>query len=389
MRVLVISHLYPSAVSHSSGSFVMSQVQRLRTHAEVQVASPVPWWPVPLGGRWGRLARLPRADQAGGMAVDRPRYLGLPRRWLFGRAGGSMARAVGLAVTRRPDVVHGHCAYHDGHAAVSLARRWGVPAVVTVHGYDLHDLAVAGSRWRPLVVAALAAADRVIGVSRELCRRVADLGIDAARITHVPNGVDMELFQPATVARDPASPWRLVYVGRLEPAKGIDELLQSVRWLRDQGRQVRAELVGGGEPARARAYATRARQLGIDGQVAFVGEVPQSQVAVHLAAADLLVLPSHSEGMPLSVIEALACGLPVVATACGGLPEIVDEMVGRLVAPGDAVALGQAIAAVLEGYGRYDRAAIRARTVERYDWRRVAERLIEVYRDVVAARSGA
>ncbi|MBM4321815.1 MAG: glycosyltransferase family 4 protein, partial [Deltaproteobacteria bacterium] len=161
MDVLIASHLYPSAVSRTAGSFVHNQARFLRERVSLRCVAPVPWWPLPWPGRWGAYHRLPDREVIDGIEVRRPRYLLLPRRWLFGCAWRTYLGALERAATPA-DVLHAHCAYPDGLAAVHGGRRTRTPVVITVHGHDLKDLGSRGSPWRRRVAAALAGADAVI-----------------------------------------------------------------------------------------------------------------------------------------------------------------------------------------------------------------------------------
>jgi len=320
-----------------------------------------------------------------GVEVMRPRYLTLPRRWLLQRAWRSYLGALHRAGTPA-DVIHAHCAYPDGLAAVHYGRWARIPVVITVHGHDLKDLAAAGSRWRPLVAEALAGADAVIAVSQELAGRAADLGVQAERLHTIPNGVDGELFHPAGDRVPGEGGWELLYVGRFDPAKGMGLLLEAVARLRATGCPVRARCVGGAAATgTGEAFRRQAESLGIGAAVEFVDEVAWTDLPRHMNRADVFVLPSYSEGLPLSLLEALACGLPAVTTRCGGPEEVVDEEVGEVVGVGDLDALTGALGRVLDGYGRFDRQRIGARTRERYDYRPVAARIATVYEEVRGA----
>lgn len=381
MDVLVSSHLYPSALSRISGSFVHNQTRFLTELCSPRVVAPRPWFPLPGCGRWSRYRDLPAQEHMDGIDVQRPPYVTLPRRVLLGRAWPSYLRALERVAGAVPDVIHAHVGYPDGRACVEYGRRVGRPVVVTVHGHDLKDLAVHRDSWRKLVRDGLVGADAVIAVSGELAQRARDLGVEEQRLWQIPNGVDCELFQPGT--RTPGQDgWRFVYSGRYDPAKGLEELLLAMAGLRAQGRDVHLDLVGGGVTDLTQHYPARAAELGLGDCVRFVDEVPWQQMPAMLAAADVFVLPSYSEGLPLSLLEAFACGLPVVTTRCGGPEEVVDPSVGRLLEPRDAVGLQKAMADTLDGYASFDRGHIRRYAEERFDYRAVARQIHDVYRQV-------
>tara|TARA_B100000686_G_C16805418_1_gene989811 strand:+ start:3747 stop:4673 length:927 start_codon:yes stop_codon:yes gene_type:complete len=285
----------------------------------------------------------------------------------------------------RPDVLHAHYAYPDGYAAVQLARRVDIPVVVTVHGHDLKDLAVSNRRLRNQVRDALQGANAVIAVSEELGERARGLGVPAERIHVIPNGADCEQFAAQPLRKRICDEWNLLFVGRFDPAKGIGVLIAATAELRRLGKQVRVRFVGGSaSTGKSDFFQRQAIELGIDEFVEFDDEVPSSAMPEVMGGADLFVLPSFSEGMPTVMIEALAAGLPVVVTRCGGPTEVVNDRLGRLVEIGSVEDLCSAIADSIDQYENFDRNEIRNQAREQFDYKQIAQRIAQVYESVVA-----
>ena len=384
MKVLLLSHLYPNVISKISGSFVHNQARFLKEHCQLEVVVPVPWFPLPGFRLWSAYRHIPHREVLDGIEVRHPRRLALPRRMFFTKQWRFHLKALLNAVEDVPDIIHAHCSYPDGRAAIEYGLQIGRPVVITAHGSDVKILPKLKPQWRQQIVEALTQAAAVIAVSQELRREVVQLGIPADKVHCIPNGVDCQLFT-ATGSHQPAKKgWRLLYVGRFVEAKGLRVLLAALATVRSQGRDVSLTLIGG-HPATGTAdpFLAQVNDLSLSEHVSFEDAVPWEELPTYMADADLFVLPSFSEGLTTSLVEAMACGLPVVATRCGGPEEVVTEEVGRLVAVGDAEDLAAGILAVLDQYDRYDRAAIRRQAEERYDYRRVAARIHELYEDVL------
>lgn len=334
MRVLVLTKIFPNALEPSSSPFNRQQLAALRARPEIEeleVVVAIPWLP---GGRltrrWsraGRLIDLPARDVIDGIPVENARVAYLPR---VGDAiapelyGASVLPAL-LRRRGRFDVLLGAWAYPDGVAAIELARLLHLPAVVKAHGSDLHVLAE-----RPLVRArlrrALPRVAALVAPSRALLARAIELGVPEGRATLLPNGVDVRRFHPRDRAAArarlglPAVAPLVVCVGRVERAKGTFELLAALPALRAAHPTAEIVFVGGGpDLERARALAAR-----LGGGVRLVGPQPHEAIPEWLAAADLVTLPSWSEGTPNVVLEALACGRRVVATRVGGVPDLLE-----------------------------------------------------------------
>ena len=232
--------------------------------------------------------------------------------------------------------------------------------------------------------------DRFVAVNRFACEEFGELGIDPARFSHIPNGVDL----PSAVAWDPNAkraarerlglPWEpiVLFVGRLSAEKRLDALIDA--WPRIGRVHPRASLVLVGDGGTFRNVETELRErvqtLGLQERVHFVGRV--DSVLDYLLAADVFVLPSSTEGMSNALLEAMAVGLPVVATRIPGNAELIqEENTGLLVPPGDADALAGAITRLLSSPDEANRFAQAARrTVEkRFLIARVASDYVDLY----------
>ena len=238
----------------------------------------------------------------------------------------------------RPQLLHAHFATAATAKARELAAEIGVPFTFTAHRYDLYDKAPSDFADRA------AAAGAVVTVSQaNLQHIVKAFGVPAAHIHVIPCGVDTERFRPDG---DRAKPPLIVCVARLVPFKRIGLLLEACAILRAWGVEFRCAIVGDG-PCRDELETARAR-LGLAQAVELVGAAEQAEVLAWWRKAVAAVLPSDSEGMPVSLMEAAACGVPAVATAVGGVPELIDDGVtGFLTPPGDAGKLAAALERLL------------------------------------------
>lgn len=267
-----------------------------------------------------------------------------------------------------PQLVHAHFLHEVGVAGVALARRRGIPVVVTVHGTDGRWLIEGGvqNRHRRRMLAAVRDADRVLVVNREMCDVLEALGVKRAEV--LPMGVDETVFRPRErgearerlgLARDARV---VLFAGPPTAAKGFPVLERAVSRLDG----VQAYAAGPPPPP---------------GPIPGVGVLSAKMLAMWLNAADVFCLPSTAEGTPVTVSEALASGTPVVATRVGGIPDQLRENGGVLVEPGDDAALARAL---LSAFARsWDREAIR-RASRPYWWSELGPRLADLYRSLLA-----
>jgi len=394
MRVLAVTKIFPNAVEPLSAPFNRQQLAALGQRCDVEVLATIPWFPgAGAFSRWssaGKLSAVPRHDWIDGLAVAHPRVPYLPR---FGHAlsGALYAASVLPDLLQRRgdfDVLLGTWAYPDGAAVVALGQLLGIPTVIKLHGSDMDVLAKRPSLRRQMQLA-LPRAGRVVAVSRSLAAAARELGVPDDRIDLIGNGVDSELFHPRDRAAaraelghaGDARKW-IVYVGRLEADKGVLDLATAFREVAAARPDAVLVLIGDGK-ARAAAEETL-KPLG--DRVLFLGARPLAEVPVWMGACDILTLPSHHEGTPNVLLEALACGRRVVATRVGGIPDVVhrDEL-GALVPASDPGALAQALLAALAT--EYDGAAVAA-LGSRGGWAESAGRLHDTLARAIAQARG-
>jgi len=393
----MLSHMYPSAINPTAGVFVEEQVRALRELGhDVRVVSPTGWAP-PLVARYRDHRRVPGVDRREGVPVLYPRKLTLPGARLGHRNAEAMRWAIAgpLRRVRRRwpfQLIHAHMLVPDGWAAARVGAGLGVPVVATAHRADVLDVPARDEASRRQVAEAVESIDQITSVSAAIGRAAEALARPRRPVEVVPNGADARLFHPRDRAEArarlglPEDGPLVTYVGKLVPRKGVDTLVEAMGLLagRPEGAP-RLAMVGIGELRPS--LEARARELGVAGRIHFAGKVPHDEVGWWMAAGDLFVLPSLSEGLPTVICEVMSCARPTVATAVDGTPEIVEDgETGLLVPPSDPGALAGALGRLVGDRALADRMGRRALEIgrERYTWRANAARTAELYRALIA-----
>ncbi|MBS0437039.1 MAG: glycosyltransferase [Proteobacteria bacterium] len=387
LRIALVTPMLPVPHDMTRGRYIHETARCLAKIADVRVFFQTLRYPnvpgiVPKSYLYGD---VPPDYTLDGVDVEAFSYRSLP---VLGRPlnGWLASRALTPRVARfAPDVLVGYWVYPDGFAAVETARRLGKPCVVGALGSDIH-VRSGSNAW--LTRHTIERADALVVVSEAMARSAqAQFGAPAERVHTIVNGFNRSVFrlqdrQQARAALGlPATGRLVVYVGRFVEAKGLIELLDAFAQLSAEDADVRLALIGDGVMAAQLPALVRERGLGE--RVLLPGGMEPLQVARWISAADLLTLPSWSEGYPNVVVEALACGTPVVATDVGGTREILREGRGLLVPPRDAVALRGALAEALRcDWNREAIAASMARS-----WDDVAAETLGVCEEVVARRA--
>lgn len=279
----------------------------------------------------------------------------------------------------KPDVVHVHNAWLAGTALMPLAREEGLPYCLTEHStYFARDLIPA--RFYPQLRKVYAASALNMTVSPSLGELLEARGLLTGGYRVLPNVLDPRFEQAPPAPLPGGRPIVLLTVGELTAKKGHAVLLQAFARAFAGHPDVRLTIVGDGD-LRDELPRT-AEACGVAGQVTFAGRLDREAVLESMRTCHLFVLPSIVETFGVVVIEALACGRPVVCTICGGPEDIVQEGDGVLVKADDAEALADAMSEMVAGLSRYSPDSIRARAIARYGSAGFLSAMTEVYSSI-------
>ncbi|WP_260580324.1 glycosyltransferase [Sphingopyxis sp. PET50] len=349
LRVLSIATLFPDAARPNFGLFVESSLRALASQPgiDLTVVAPVglPPFPLSLHPRYRALRALPLREDWNGLAVHRPRFALLPKigsRFNPAKIARAVLRAIG---DRRFDVVDAQFFYPDGPAAMRVAKKLGLPFSAKARGADIshfgHDPATA-----PQLLEAARKAAGLLAVSGAMRRDMAAIGIDAGKVAVHYTGIDTARFTPgdrtaARTALGMGGAPAILTVGALIPRKGQALVIEALPALPG----VHYWLAGAGEDqARYRALSEK---LGVETRVHFLGPVANAGLPQLYRAADIVVMPSASEGLANAWVEALACGTPIVISSAGGAAELVTSPVAGRIVERTPAAIADAVQALL------------------------------------------
>ena len=389
LSLLTITTLFPNSVQNTLGTFVETRLRKLLGTSEAtgRVLAPIPWLPFFVNhSSLGPVHRVPQHVVRNGIEIEHPRYLVVPKVGmsitpftLYRTMRRSLIRR--LAAGHRIDLIDAHYFYPDGVAAVWLAKEFDIPVVVTARGTDIN--LIPKFRFpRRMIQQAAKKADGLITVCAALKDSLIELGVGGERITVLRNGVDLNLFHPVDREQIRA---RLGFVrrtigsvGHLIERKGHHHAIRALPHLPN------TDLIIVGSGPYRRTLEGLANQIGVGGRVRFLGAVDQTALCEIYGALDALVLASSREGWANVLLEAMACGTPVVASAVWGTPEVVAAPEAGLLMPtpdenGVISALGKLLA------NPPDRASTR-RYAERFSWDATSRGQLDLFRDILARR---
>ncbi|MDY0086983.1 MAG: glycosyltransferase [Coriobacteriia bacterium] len=369
LSVLVLTHLFPSSAAPGRGSFVKEQCEALAQVCDVSVVT----------GRWDIAARTEESTPEGIRVISLPLAAprALPSAMRVAAAVPGYIRAALReieAMPSRPDIIHAHFAVPDGVTAVRVGARAHIPVVVTLHGSDFNrqmTRPVVG-RW---VAKEISRAQAIIGVSRQLAEGYARRVPQAAdRVTFIHNGYNARLFS----YEPKASAGPFLFIGALKPVKQPLVLIEAFARIAPHTQR---DLVVIGEGPLRDEVMLAVDMHGLRDRVHLLGQIPHDLLPQHLHQAAALVLPSRTEGFGMVVIESLATGTPVIASAVGAIPDLITPgLSGMLVTPGDVDGLAAAMQQAEQTTWDNETIAQQAPVI---DWTENARRVIKLYQRVL------
>jgi len=351
VKVLVVSNLYPNAEQAYHGIFTENRLRHLLKDAddiEIQVISPIASFPLKSfsAGPYAHLRKVPKQELRYDIKVHYPRYINIPKIGMK-RQPVAMAKALIRQAQRIKndgfdfDIIDCYYFYPDGVAASILAQHFEKPLLITAYGNDISLIP-----QNPFAAEQMVKASHQAVASSAVCQALKDemvnLGMDENKVFSILHGVDLELFRPSedrTALREKLciSGKTLLSVGHLIERKGFEYSIEALCELHDC-----KLLIAGDGPDRV-ALQRHAERLGVHTRVKFLGRLPQAELSEYFKAVDAFVLMSSREGIPNVLMESIACGTPVVASAVWGIPEVLTEEAGVLVHERSATALAKAV----------------------------------------------
>ncbi len=353
LRVLVLATVYPSVAQPVHGIFVKNRMLEVAKLCHVKIVSPIPYFPmVQVLKRYRFRNLVPKREVHESVEVYYPRYISIP---MILKPLDSVFMFFSFVILLRRlrkdfdfDLIDAHFAYPDGFGAVLAGFLFKKPVIVTIRGHDIFELPKHPVRIRQ-VIYALKKAKAVFSVAAYLKDGAVRLGIDPDKITVISNGVDINLFQPFDMLKArsitglPVEKKIILSVGHLVERKGFQHIIDAIYELKKTGSTEDFLLVICGGSAQEGDYGPelRAKAKRLEVEVVFAGAVKNTELVSWYNSCDIFCLASSKEGWPNVILEAMACGKPVITTRAGGAAEVVcrgelgivvDKQDGKLIA---------------------------------------------------------
>jgi len=400
MKILTYSTLYPNRVEPNHGIFIQHRLCEFsrRYGHELRVVAPVPYFPdFPRFPRWHKFRGVPRCETREGVPVFHPRYLVTPKVGMAFYGWNMFLGTVGLVSRLRRSydfsLIDAHYVYPDAFAAVLLGWFLDKPVIVSARGSDIHSY----SRLpgiRPLLRFVLRQASAVIAVSEALKQSIVQLGVPAEKVEVIGNGVDTSTFFPGNQAEArhclglPLNKIIILTVAKIAEVKGLHNLIEAMVRLREEYPNAHLVVVGTqADPEYGRRLHEQVACSGLGDRIQFMDSQPHNRLRDWYNACDLFCLASLREGWPNVLLEAMACGKPIVASGVGGIPEVVSSpRLGILVSEPNGEALAGALRAALQTHWQPDHSVQHAKL---HSWEQVALKQEHVFRRVMQQRQPA
>lgn len=398
-RAVFISTFFPNHKEPEYGVHVFQRAQGLSKLCHLEVIAPLPWFPgfraFKIFKNWHKFSQIAKFETYKGISVYHPRYIMIPK--VSGPLLGLLIFFAIFGLLRelkrkgQAQVVNAQFVYPCGVSTALAARLLKIPVVLSAMGSDI-NLYKRFLLRRVQIKWALNCAQSVTAVTDALKEEIVKLEIAPSKIKTIPNGVDASRFfvKPRNEARDLLGldkDFKLIlFVGSFDnllgtpnTIKGSEYLIEAVSILRKEY-AYNFKLVLIGEGPLKRVIQQKAKELGVGDIVSFLGSKPYKEIPLWMNACDVFVRPSLIDGMPNVVLEALACGRPVVASRVGGLPSMINSKNGILVKPRDPQGIAQALKQTLKQ--KWDDNEI-VSTVKGLSWEECARGYLEQMQRVI------
>ena len=382
-------------IVHSYSSFQKDQIESMSPYFEIcnvfvrsnPVAEISNYFHVPYLERYKLSSKIDKTNLPSNINIFNTPLLYFPYDKQYKKLGSKHLKKVNTIIKNRNlnfDMIHAHFTWSAGYVGAKLKEKYDVPFVVTAHGYDIYELPFKDKEWRTNIEYVLNAADAIITVSESNSKYIKKLGVDTP-VHIVPNGYRRDLFYQMDMERSrnklnlPHDKKIILTVGNLVDVKGHKYLIEAMGHITKHRSDVMCVIVGSGKlETQLRKKIT---DMNLEDHVRLIGSKPHNEIPVWMNACDVFVLPSLNESFGVVIVEAMACGKPVVASAVGGITEIItNNSLGVLCKPEDIRALTDALEQAFDK--DWNRDVIRT-YAERYSLEEIGKEIIRIYKTVM------
>lgn len=386
------------------GSFVHNQTKYLlKSGCKVRVVVPVPFYPRGIGGiyRWNVYSNIPKEAIIDNIPVYYPRYFRLPGKWFhslscYTQYWGLKDIAHSIIKEFKPHIIHAHAVTAAGYVGLMLKNKYDIPLICSLRGSDINVYPYYGKTSMYLTKKLIEKADQLLSVSNSLKIAANQIAKSRREIRVVYNGCEIGVFnrnKELGVKKRKRfgishNDKVLIFVGSVSRTKGIFELVNAFIKLNIDNPKLHLIIVGDGSALPEIKGIIHANK--IEKKVHIFNNRTHNEIPVFLNTADILVLPSYAEGLPNVVLEAMACGLPVIASKVGGIPEAIEDgRSGILVDIQDIDALTRAIEKLIGNKHISEQMGVTGRKIveEKFNWYRNTEELMSIYEEISKDKS--
>jgi len=382
--------MYPNRLNSTYGIFIHQLNRHIHKKGiKLHVISPVPWTLQILRyfrKKWDYYYNIPLHDEIEEIEVNYPRYFIPPQGWLFQYSGVFMYRGLkNLIQNKTFDLIHAHVALPDGYTAYLIKNNFDIPFIVTVHGQDLQVTLYKNKSCKKSLKKIFDSAERITLVSSKLKDLLIEHFGHASKSEVIPNGFDPNdiAIRGDDLKKIYGHKLILLSVSNLINTKGIDLNIKAVKELKNKFRNFKYLIIGDGPQ---KSYLKKlVQQYGLTEYVEFLGRLPYKEVMKYMSVADIFSLPSWQEGFGVVYIEAMAHGLSVIGVEGEGIQDVIKNWEnGVLVKPKDVNSLVRALEILFFNPQRRKFLGENAKkeVFRNYTWDKIAERYIEIYREV-------
>jgi len=391
-NIIFYTNLFPTPNDMERGVFVYQLAIELNKKTPVTVICPLPWFPkwgvLKRMGSWYKMAEVPSKAVVGGITVYYPKYPLIPKisNYLHGFLMflGTYRLTTRIVRENKKSIISGHWIYPDCFSLLLISLLNKLAVTVTARGCDINRDGK-NKYLRALIYHTLNKAAHVITVSESLAEEIQKMGIPSERVSAIANGVNKEKFKPLDrikCRKDLSVPLDrkvFVYVGQLVPVKDHHTFIEGLAELIKECKESDAHAYLVGEGYLKDELINFARACGISSNVHFIGHQSHDRIPMWIGASDVVCLTSIREGRPNAVIEALACGRPVVASNVGGIPELITKDNGIIFRSGDYLSLMDALKEGLSKEWEPDK--VKA-TVDHLSWEQSSRLYLELFESI-------